>query len=128
MHALTIADLEGTSMVSTPSELADAIKRRFDGANHYMIASVDAAFPMLDIMLRDEYAVIHYFESEGVAGDQSVSNAADPPDDVAFPENLTGASLSMPGSVVIEASAAIGCVEQFAQDLARPTVIHWREL
>lgn len=128
MHALTIADLAATSVVSTPSELADAITRRFDGANHYMIASVDAAFPMLDIMLRDEYAVIHYFESEGVAGDQSVSNVADPPDDVAFPENLTGASLSMPGSVVIDVATATRCVEQYAENLARPTRITWLEL
>lgn len=86
MYALSILDLDGDRVVSTPAELADAIGRGVDRGNHILIASLDGRYPTLDVMVHDDYAVLHYFETEEVAGHQSVSDdLGHPPIEVVFP-------------------------------------------
>jgi len=90
MHELEVIVLDEPRTVSTPGELAEVIGSRVDGGNHFMIASATCAYPMLDLLVRDQYAVLHYFAREGVAGDQAASNLADPPDEVELPAQLDG--------------------------------------
>ena len=128
MHELEVIVLDEPRTVSTPGELADVIGSRVDGGNHFMIASATCAYPMLDLLVRDQYAVLHYFAREGVAGDQAASNLADPPHEVDFPHSSMGETMSMPGSILIGVGTAGSCVEQFAETLARPTLVDWIEL
>jgi len=128
MHELEVIVLDEPRTVSTPRELAEVIGSRVDGGNHFMIASATSACPMLDLLVRDQYAVLHYFAREGVAGDQAASNLADPPDEVDFPHSSSGDTMSMPGSALIDVRTADSCVEQFAETLARPTLVDWIEL
>ncbi len=93
-----------------------------------MIASASAPFPMLDLLVRDQYAVLHYFAREGAAGYQAASNAVDPPDNVDFPHSSSRDTMSMPGWVLIDVGTADACVDQFARTLARPTLVDWIEL
>jgi hypothetical protein len=128
MVNLTITDLEGTHPVSTPDELAAVLAHRRRGANHFLISSPDADYPQLDVIVRDDVALLHYFPAEGLAGDQSRSDLPGAPELVEFPENLTGEVIQVPGSAVVDAATAIRCVEEFAERLARPTLIGWLEL
>ncbi len=128
MHELEVIALDEPRTVSTPGELAELIGLRIDGGNHFQIAAPDANFPMLDLMVRDPYAVVHYFPREGVAGDQAACNVADPPDEVEFPHSALGDTISMPGSVLVDVATATACAEQFAETRERPTLVDWIEL
>ena len=79
MHQLEVFVLDERRTASTPSELAEVIASRIDGGNHFEIASASAGFPMLDVLVRDPYAVVHYFTVDGAAGDQAASNVVGPP-------------------------------------------------
>ena len=125
MHALEVIALDEPRTVSTPAELAEVIASRTAGGNHFEIASATAPYPLLDVLVRDPYAVLHYFAREGEAGNQAASNVADPPDEVDFPQSGSGDTISMPGSVLVDVATAAACVEQFADTLARPTVVEW---
>lgn len=124
MHPLDVIVLDVTYTVSTPEELAEVLRARVDGGNHFEIASPTALHPMLDVLVRGPYAVVHYFDGEG-AGDQADGVVADPPDEVEFPFSSRGETLSMPGSVLIDVDTAVDCIEQFAETLSRPTAVGW---
>jgi hypothetical protein len=128
MHALTVTDLEGSRVTVTPDGLAAALGRRIAGANHFLLAPVDAPYPQLDVLVRDGDAVVHYFPAEGNAGSQSLAARAAPAAEAVFPANLTFEVLRLPGSTVIDVVAALRCAEEFAATLARPTLIDWLEL
>jgi hypothetical protein len=128
VHELEVIALDEPRTVSTPGELAEVIGSRINGGNHFEIASPTSAFPMLDVMVRDQHAVVHFFLLEGVAGDQAVSNLVDPPDEVKFPHSAFGETISMPGSVLVDEATAVACVMEFAETLARPTLVDWIEL
>ena len=128
MHVLEVIVLDEPRTVSTPGELAEVLESRTNDGNHFEIASLTSAFPMLDVMVRDQHAVVHFFPREGVAGDQAVSNIVDPPDEVNFPHSALGETISMPGSVLVDVATAVACVMQFAETLERPTLVDWIEL
>jgi hypothetical protein len=128
MHSINVIDLEGSRTVATADDLAGALARRINGSNHFLLSGVGANYPLLDVLVRDDLAMVHYFASEGAAGSQSVSTRDDLPEEVEFPENMTGEPVPMPASVVIDARTAIRCIEQFAETLSRPTLIDWVEL
>ncbi len=120
--------LDERRVVATPHELAAAIASRIEGGTHLQIASTSSPYPMIDLLVRDPYAVIHYWPHEGVAGDQADSNVTDPPEEVEFPHSSLGDTITMPGSVLVDVGTAVACVEQFANTLTRPTVVDWIQL
>ncbi len=61
MHELEVFILDEPRTVSTVAELAEVIASRIDGGNHFEIASSSRRFPMLDVVVREPYAVVHYF-------------------------------------------------------------------
>ncbi len=128
MHELQVFVLDERHTVSTPDELADLMVARSEGANHFEIAPVDSLYPMLDLLVRDPYAVVHFWPHEGVAGDQADAGLAGAPEEVDFPHTRTGETITMPGSVLVDVDMAIACVEQFARTLTRPTLVGWIEL
>ena len=109
--------LDERCVVATPHELAAAIASRIEGGTHLQIASTSSPYPMIDLLVRDPYAVIHYWPHEGVAGDQADSNVTDPPEEVEFPHSSLGDTITMPGSVLVDVGTAVACVEQFAKTL-----------
>lgn len=127
MNQLEVIVLDEPHTVSTSEELGEVLGRRVGGGNHFMIASATAEYPMLDLMVRDDFAMLHYFAQEGV-GSQAVGSLADPPEEVEFPDSSMGDMLSMPGSVLIDAPTALRCVHQFAETLDRPDLVDWIEL
>ena len=80
---------------------------------------------MLDVVVREPYAVVHYFAREGASGHQAESTVADAPEEVTFPHSRSGETITMPCSVLVDTATAVACVEQFAQTLSRPTVVAW---
>jgi hypothetical protein len=128
VHELEVFVLDERRVVSTPHQLAEAIASRIEGGTHLQISSVTSPYPMIDLLVRDPYAVIHYWSHEGVAGDQADSRVADPPEEVEFPHSSLGDTITMPGSVLVDVRTAVVCVEQFAQTLSRPTIVDWTEL
>ena len=114
--------------MSTPAELIDVMSRRIDGGNHFQIASAASPYPLLDLLVRDPYAVVHYWVREGLAGDQADASVLDAPDEVEFPHSSAGDTIVLPGSVLIDAARAMSCVEEFARTLSRPTLVDWIEL
>jgi hypothetical protein len=126
MQALSVSDLNGTSVVSTSAELMDALSRRVAGANHFLLAPVGAEHPQLDVLVRDDVAVLHYFRGDESSNAQSLSDRAVA--EVLFPDNLTGELVQLPGSAAIDAAVAMQCVAQFAESLARPTLVDWFDL
>lgn len=128
VHQLEVFVLDERRTVSMLSELAEVIASRVDGGTHFEIATASSSFPMLDVMVRDPYAVVHYFAHDGATGDQAASNIVEPPEAVTFPHGALGATITMPGSVLVDAATAMACVVQFAQTLSRPTLVGWIEL
>lgn len=128
MHELEVIVLDDPRVISTPDELSAVLVAGSGEGNHFMIASATAQYPMLDLLVRDDYAVLHFFDEAGEAGHQAVSNVSEPPDEVEFPDSSMGDTLSMPGSVLIDTATAVRCVEEFAETLARPTLVEWTEL
>jgi hypothetical protein len=128
VHELEVIVLDAPRTVTTRGELAEAIASRVDGGNHFEIASVTSRYPMLDVLVRDPYAVVHYFPTEGMAGAQADREVADAPDEVDFPHSGSGETITMPGSVCVDVATAVECIEQFAETLDRPTSVDWIEL
>jgi len=112
--------LDERRVVSTSHELAEAIASRIEGGTHLQIASATSPYPMIDLLVRDPYAVVHYWPHEGVAGDQA--------DEVEFPHSSLGDRITMPGLARVDAGTAVACVEQFAETGARPTLVDWIDL
>ena len=109
--------------VSTPADLAEVLGYRI-GGNHFEVAVMASTYPMLDVLVQDQYAVVHYWSREGVAGDQAASTLIDAPAEIEFLHR----DVLMPGSSVIDVATANACVVQFAETLSRPTVVDWTEL
>ena len=128
MHDLEIFDFEGRREASSAEQLHLALSRRFDGGNHFEIAALGRAYPMLDLMVSDDLAVVHYFAAEGNAGAQSIGDLGHAAETVEFPENRAGAAYTMPGSTVVRMTTAIRCADEFSIDLQRPTAVTWLEL
>ena len=124
MFALEVIALDVIHRVSTPAGLAEVLGYRIGGGNHFEVAVTASAYPMLDVLVQDQYAVVRYWSREGIAGDQAVSTLTDGPVEIEFPLR----DVLMPGSVVIDVETANACVEQFAETLSRPTVVAWTEL
>ena len=124
MFELEVIALDVIHRVSTPADLAEVLRYRIGGGNHFEVAVTASAYPMLDVLVQDQYAVVHYWSREGIAGDQAVSTLKDGPAEIEFPH----CDVSMPGSSVIDVETANACVEQFAETLSRPTVVEWTEL
>lgn len=123
MYELDVFALGGQHVVSTGRDLAEALSSRVDNGNHFEIASTTSTWPLLDLLVRDSYVSIHYFPGDGMAGDQAVSNVTDAPDEVDFPHQ--SGPVTLPGSVLVDLETAVACVEQFAETLARPTLVEW---
>ena len=128
MHDLEIFDFEGRQEASSAEQLHLALSRRFDGGNHFEIAAFGSMYPMLDLMVSGDLAVVHYFAAEGNAGAQSVGNLGHAAETVEFLENRAGARFTMPGSTVVRMMTAIRCAEEFSIDLQRPKAVVWFEL
>jgi hypothetical protein len=121
---LEVIALDVIHRVSTPADLAEVLRYRIGGGNHFEVAVTASAYPMLDVLVQDQYAVVHYWSMEGIAGDQAVSTLTDAPVEIEFSHS----DVLMPGSVVIDVETANACVEQFAETLSRPTVVEWTKL
>ena len=87
MQDLEIFDFEGRPEASSAEQLHLALNRRFDGGNHFEIAAFGRTYPMLDLMVSGDLAVIHYFAVEGNAGAQSIGDLGHVAETVEFPEN-----------------------------------------
>jgi hypothetical protein len=85
MHDLEIYDFGGRQEASSVERLHRTLGRRFDGGNHVEIAAVGRTYPMLDLMVSGDLAVIHYFAAEGSAGAQSIGDVGDAAETVEFP-------------------------------------------
>src|SRR4051794_21459252 len=109
MQDLEIFDFEGRQGGSSAEQLRLAPGRRFDGGNHFEIAAVGTAFPMLDLMVSGDLDVVHYFAAEGNAGAQSIGDLGHAAETVEFPENRVGATFTMPGSAVVRRTTAMRC-------------------
>jgi hypothetical protein len=110
--------------VSTPADLAEVLGKGIGGGNHFEVAVTASAYPMLDVLVQDQYALVHYWSREGISGDQAVSTLTDAPAEVEFSHS----DVRVTGTVVIAVDPAHACVEQFAETLSRPTVVEWAEL
>ena len=128
MHQLEVVVLDESHVVSTEAELVQVMALRTDGGNHFQIASTASLYPMLDLLVRDPYAVVHYWVHEGIAGDQADARVLDAPEEVAFRHSSAGDTITMPGSVLVMVNTAMSCVEEFARTLSRPTLVNWIEL
>lgn len=128
MHDLEIFDVGGRQEASSTEQLHRALSRRFDRGNHFEIAARGSSYPMLDLMVSGDLAVVHYFPAEGNAGAQSIGDPGSGAELVEFPDNGLGATVTMPGSTVLSLTTAIRCAEEFSIDLQRPTTITWYEL
>ena len=124
MFELEVIASDVIHRVSTPADLAEVLAYRIGGGNHFEVAVTASAYPMLDVLVQDQYAVVHYWSREGIAGDQAVSTLTDDPAEVEFSHS----DVLVPGSVVIDVETANACVQQFAETLSRPTVVEWAEL
>jgi hypothetical protein len=128
VHELEVIVLDEPRTVTTSDVLAALIATRIEGGNHFQISSATAPFPMLDVLVQEPYAVVHWFPRDGDAGAQACSDVAEPPQEVVFPLSALGDGITMPGSVLIEVATAEACVEQFADTLSRPTLVDWIEM
>jgi hypothetical protein len=128
MQHLEIFDFEGRQDASSAQQLHLALSRRSDGGNHFEIAAFGRPYPMLDLMVSGDLAVVHYFAAEDNAGAQSITDLGDAAKTVEFPENRAGATFTMPASAVVCMTTAIRCAEELSIDLQRPTAVTWFEL
>ena len=128
VHELEVVVLDKPRTVTTSKGLAEVIASRIGGGIHFQISSATAPFPMLDVLVQEPYAVVHWFPRDGDAGAQARSDVAEPPEELTFPHSALGDGITMPGSVLIEVATAEACVEQFADTLSRPTLVDWIEM
>ena len=129
MPTLTITDLNGTHEVSALDDLAQTLAELLSADNHLMVTRYAAGYPMLDVVARDQLAVLHFFSAE--AGPVAQSLAESPAGlggEIVFPAHLTGEPMVLPALSVVPLDVALQCVEEFARSGQRPRRIGWLEL
>ena len=128
VSSCTIFDFDGRQEASSAEELHQALSRRFDGGNHFEIAALDRTYPLLDLMVSGDVAVVHHFAAESHAVAQSIGdlgNAGRPP---SFLRTEPAPRSQCRGSTVVCMITAMRCAEEFSIDLQRPTAVNWFEL
>lgn len=125
---LDVYVLDELQRVADPEALAALVTTTAQAGGHLEIAVADTSYPMLDLLVRGELAVVHFFPSDGDVPVQASGNVEDAPEEVDFPSNATGEVITMPGSTTISLPAAVRCAVEFAETRQRPTSILWEEL
>lgn len=119
--------LLGHEQVDTVEALGSVLRQRSDRGNHFEISPSPAAHPLLTLMVRDDYAVLHFFESGDEAGWQSRGNLHAAPAVIEFLDPA-GAPVTLPSAAVVDLVTAERCVDEFAGSLVRPRFVDWLRL
>lgn len=126
-HGIEVFHLSGHDTVASNDQSLSVLRERVSGGNHFEIAPATTTYPLLTLMVRDDFAVLHHFSSEHDVGSQSSGNLHGVPPAVGFPDP-GGEDVTLPGSIVIDVVTAERCVQEFAEHLIRPTIVDWLEL
>lgn len=128
MTTLDVYVLDEQHTVADAAALAVLIASVAPAGSHLEIAAEGSPYPMLDLLVRGDLAVVHYFAHDGGVPTQASEPVGNAPDEVDFPTNATREVITMPGSTAVSLAAAVRCASEFAEALQRPTSVGWEEL
>lgn len=127
IHGVEVFHSAGHELITTADALTIVLRHRTGGGNHFEIAPSPVSYPLLTMLVQDDFAILHFFGLPGDGGWQSRGNLHAVPDVVEFPDPA-GSVLALPGVAVIDVITAERCVAAFAPSFARPEFVDWMRL
>ncbi len=127
-----IYDHQGEMSSSGHEDVASLLSRRFPPSNwnvFYMTTGKNK-YPLLQIHVKEDMAVLHYFPAEGNAGYISKSGDSNHSESemIAFPESQEGAEMEVASYAAVPIKYAMEAAEEFMASNRLPDRIDWLEL
>lgn len=116
---------KGDVICESKAEIAEIVKQgaALPHGDEMWVSREGEQYPCLSILVKGEYACVHYFEDEEGDVWQSLGE---------FEEGITflagGEAWEAPADVIIPIEKALDCMEEFCDTKKRPKCIRWGEL
>ena len=127
---MRITHFGGTVDCTTIDELKNILNTRYgENSNNFWIAR-NEKYPLLTILVKDEYANLTFFPGEDSSGFLSIGNELDLAKDdfTDFYVNTPTEIISVKNNFVIPFTTALKIAEEFFITLSKPSCIDWFEL
>ncbi len=120
----------GDAVVDSEDRLAEILEVRFEpGVNEFWLSGTEDG-PCLSILIRDDYASLHYFASRGDAGAvcQSDGSAGPAAGAVSFRTNSPEEEIEVSAKLVVGVNTAKKAALEFFRSRHRPKSLTWVDL
>lgn len=121
-----IEDFKGESMLTNIDDL-QLKKYKYD-CNSIYVSLIASNYPMIHILLKGNYAAIHFFEEECSAGHLSQGKEEFDCETVTFIDDEMGQEIDLPAGSVVTYEKAVLAAKEFVESHQKPTCISWLEL
>jgi hypothetical protein len=128
---LEVHDFYGDHMIYHQDALESRLLIRDDAhcANRFYLYNDDQAYPLLDLWVKDNMAVLYYFNQADEAPSISQSNEyLHLGERVSFHEDPNGEATGLPSSAIVSIKKAIMAAKEFSETKRIPTCIEWLDL
>ena len=128
---MRVEDFDGVFEVCDTNGLDQTLARRFhNAANGFLLMGKSDGYPRLDMLVKDELAVLHFFPEEyhpGYIAQGDVDNI-DPNGTITFILFKNGQEQTMYNGYVVSLDTALKAAEEFFYSQELPKGVEWEEL
>jgi hypothetical protein len=124
---ITVDDFFGSHHINSHDDIRLLLSKRdtINNSNKIEFYVNDLRCPYLDVFVKDDIAVLHYFFCDDEAPYISQNGDAFNGAYVDFFENIEGAVVGLPANTVLSIENAINAIEEFVKTGSKPLCIKW---
>ena len=122
-----VSTRKGEIVCQSKTEIAEIIKQSAAllQGNEVWVSSNEKPYPCLSVLIKGQYACVHYFKNDEGDVWQSCGNFNK---EVTFFAGEGDREWVAPGYVIVPLEKAISCMEEFCDTFERPNCIEWEAL
>jgi hypothetical protein len=127
---IEIDDFFGFHKINSFDDLKRVLSARDNvyGANALEIYINESLCPYLDIFIKDDMAVLHYFFCDDEPPFISQNENRNSLEYIDFIENINGATVGLPSNCVLSVEEALEAIKEFIDTKSKPLCIKWLAL
>jgi hypothetical protein len=127
---MRIEDYDSECDVTDPADIEAALRKRHDGGiNSFWLSHGANKFPAIGILVKGDFANVHYFPRDRDPGFASVAKVPGPrPNETSIFFVTPTEKIWLLNSTLIPFSDALRAAQEFATSATMPKCIRWSEL
>jgi hypothetical protein len=127
---IAVDDFFGSHKINGHADIGLILSKRdkINNSNKMAIYINDLLCPYLDIFVRDDIAVLHYFSCDDESPSISQNGDSFNREYVDFFENIEGAVVGLPANAVSSIESAMNAIEEFIETGSKPLCMKWLAL